>query len=692
MEGTAEPGRELFQSLSPAMIVVFYAVAFASTAAFAYGIWRRVRKYLTAKPPTQSTPLKVWARAWSLVQTMAAHSTLRKRNTWVGLAHAMIFYGFLALFIGTTIIFIDHDILGLISAELRFWRGDFYTWFSLVLDLAGLALLLGLLFMAARRWIAKPARLDYARPDREETEYNRTGYRLDDHIFLWGLIILTATGLLLEALRIAIDFPPFEIWSVVGWNVARAFAGLGLTSDGAAQAHPMVWWGHAIFALSFIAYLPYSKASHMLLAAAGLFLRDPLAGKRLPAIPEGAEQMGYRGLGDFSRKELLNLDACTKCGRCHAACPAAASGAPLSPRDVVLELREDAESALGPLTFLRETKSKTFTGPIEGVGLKSETLWSCTTCLACVDICPVGVEHVPMIVQMRRTLVEQGDMDLTVQSTLENMMRFGNSFGAPEADRGTWTEDLDFEIKDARTAPVEYLWFVGDFASYDPAARKNTQKAARIFKAAGLDFGILYDGERNAGNDIRRVGEEGLFELLQEHNLAALETSDFKTIITTDPHSYNTLKHEYPDIGDKVRHYTEVIADLIDEGKITIKQKIDSTVTYHDPCHLSRYAGITNAPRRILSALGVRLVEMARHGTNSFCCGGGGGRIWMGETGSGNRPSDQRLDEAMSLDGVDKMVVACPKCFSMFNAALGSRKEVSIEIGDLLGLLGEATL
>ena len=230
--------------------------------------------------------------------------------------------------------------------------------------------------------------------------------------------------------------------------------------------------------------------------------------------------------------------------------------------------------------------------------------------------------------------------------------------------RGRWTQGLPFKVKDARKEPVEYLWFVGDYASYDPSLQELTRAVARVFQRLGLDFGILYDGERNSGNDVRRVGEEGLYQLLVEKNLAVLGKAQFKEIITTDPHSYNTLKFEYPEFGGafRVRHYTEVLGERLAEGRAPIARRLEGVATYHDPCYLSRYAEVTEAPRDILKALGLTLVEMGRNRANSFCCGAGGGRIWMGDTRTPGipTPSEQRIREALEIPDVRYFVVACP--------------------------------
>ena len=687
------PAREIFEPLTPLLVAAFYVVACVALGVFAYGLWLRVRRYRTGRPADRWN--SIWQRTVLVVRTMLAHSTLKKRDSFAGVAHWLIFWGFVVLFLGSGVIALDQDMLKPINPSLQFWNGTFYEVYSALLDVLGLGFLLGLGMMAARRWGQKPPQLDYVRPDRGAGEYNRDAYRRDDQIFLWGLFCIGATGFLNEALRIAADRPAFEVWSVVGWQLAGGLGALGLTSAAAGRLHAYGWWLHAVIALAFIAYIPYSKAIHMLAALASLFFRDPLAGKCLPAIPEGAVGMGYKSLADFTWKQLLELDACTKCGRCHVACPARAGGWPLSPRDVILELREHAEASLGGRSWFHEASTRQAGGAVAGSVVKADTLWSCTTCLACVEACPVWIEHVPLMVQMRRHLVEEGMLDRNLQATLEKLASYGNSFGEPERNRGKWTEDLGFTIKDARKEAVDILWFVGDFASYDPSQRKITQAVARVFQKAGLDFGILYDGERNAGNDIRRVGEEGLYQFLAEHNAAALANARFREIVTTDPHLFNTLKHEYPAVGAaySIRHYTEVIQDLIVSGRLLVNRRLGATVTYHDPCHLSRYAQITEAPRAVLAALGATLVEMGRNRTNSFCCGAGGGRIWMTSAGTGERPSEQRVKEALLIPGLETFVVACPKDLNMFREAVKTTgNESRLAVKDKIELVEAATV
>jgi Fe-S oxidoreductase len=285
-------------------------------------------------------------------------------------------------------------------------------------------------------------------------------------------------------------------------------------------------------------------------------------------------------------------------------------------------------------------------------------------------------------------------MDKTAQDALNHLNRYGNSFGKSDRMRAKWTQSLATKIKDARKEPVEYLWFTGDYASYDPRVEDITRKTAELFQLAGLDFGLLYEGERNAGNDLRRVGEEGLFEVLRDKNLQALEKARFKSIVTTDPHTYNTLKNEYPWNGNGVTvlHHTEMLDRLLEEGRLRPKKRLTGRVTYHDPCYLGRYNGVYDPPRRVLARLGLELVEMPRNRDRSYCCGAGGGRIWMEDVpGIKERPAESRIREVAGLGGVSTLVVSCPKDIAMFRDAVKTTdNEGKIVVKDLAEFVWEA--
>jgi Fe-S oxidoreductase len=669
--------RQTFAGLTDWEIVFWYGLIVVSTAIFALGVVRLVLKYLHgrgARPSLQVNGRRV-ARAAGIVFT---HRWIRRRDPLAGVGHALIFYGFLVLFAGTAILAFQDDVAKPLFG-FDFWRGSFYLGYSLVLDVFGLGLAVGLAIMAVKR-ARHPRRLDYRRPDREE---DRRGYVIGDWVFLAALFFLALSGFLLEAFRITQTNPSFETWSPLGWLAGRGFSHLGMTAQQASSAHFATWWTHGVVALAFVASIPFTKAVHMLASPANVGIRDDLAGKRLPLLPEDAtpDQVGYGKIRDLTWQHLVSLDACTKCGKCHVVCPANASGYPLSPRDVILDLRELAGHA----------------GPDAQIGerIRPDTIWSCTQCMACVEICPVGIEHVPIINQMRRRLVEVGELDTMLQGTLEAIYESGNSFGEPKRKRPRWTRELGFDVKDIRKEPAELLWFVGDYASFDARNQRATQALARILHEAGTDFGILFDAEKTAGCDVRRAGEEGLWAALAEENAKTISGCDFERIFSSDPHTFHTLRNEYPQHGGEwtVLHHSQLLLELIESGALTLRKELGFRVTYHDPCTLGRYNGVYEAPRRVLEAIGCDLVEMPRNRDNSFCCGAGGGRIWMKELKAegARRPSEQRIDEAVALGGVDYFVVCCPKDVTMYEDAIKtSGHQGELELRELSELVLEA--
>jgi Fe-S oxidoreductase/nitrate reductase gamma subunit len=696
----AVKSRPILWHMPAGVQVLWYALAGVSVLVFLYGLARPALRYRGARraglPPARELPRRVW----QATGTLYSHASIGRRDRYAGWAHRAIFYGWVALVIGTVIVGLSHDIAQPIFGG-GFYDGDFYLACKVVLNALGTALVAGLLAMMARRAILRPAKLDYARPDRPPEQYEQRthGYRVGDWVFVCTLLTIAITGYVLEGVRIAMEHPGYDGFQFGGWVFAQAFAGAGQATL-SAWRHGL-WWFHGLLAIVFVASIPFTKAAHMLSSYASLILRDPLAGKRLrPIEPELAlEPAGYGTLADFSLAHLLQLDACTKCGRCHEVCPARATGRPLSPRDVILELREQARSATladvgGVLGQLAGGSTAVAERSVLGEqGVHADSVWSCMQCNACVEICPVGIEQAPIINQLRRRLLEDGELDGGLQSTLQMIHKSGNSFGQNRRSRGKWTAELGFEVKDARKEPVEVLWFVGDYASFDPRSQRVTRSLARVFHEAGLDFGILYDGERNAGNDVRRAGEEGLFEMLAEANVELLQGCEFERIVTSDPHSLNTLRNEYPDYGGRwrVTHHTELLLELMREERLRPTEPLGYRVTYHDPCYLGRHNDGYDAPRRLLELLGCELVEMPRNRDNSFCCGAGGGQIWISEQGGSERPSENRIREALELDGVELFVVSCPKDVTMYEDAIkttGSGERLRLR--ELTELLDEA--
>lgn len=601
------------------------------------------------------------------------------RERPAGILHAFIFWAFVFLFFSVVEIVVAGYIPGY-TLPLGPLNGPLYLGQDLVAALG----IVGVLMAVYRRTVSKPRRLMH--------EGNRAAI-----VMLLFILAILVSFLLYNAARILQDSgAAMANWRPVSGLLAAALSAAGW-SGVAPGLESTMWWAHILSLFTFLAWFPYTKHSHIVFAIFNVFFRKPEpAGAMRPVPPERAGSPGAVSVRDLTWPSLLNAFACTECGRCTDNCPAHESGAAMDPMHMMMRLR-DAVLAVGGAAP-RPGASAADGGVSPGADLflavqSPDAIWSCMTCYACVDGCPVFNNHLSKILEMRRQLTSRGEVDAGVQGALESLSRYGNSFKATPKARAKWARGGSFAMKDARKEPVDILWFVGDYASYDARCEALTARTARVFGRVGLNFGILHEGEWNSGNDVRRVGEEGLFETLRDHNLEALRACTFHDMVTTDPHTYNTLKNEYPrDDGGRVLHYTELLDELIRSGRLRFSKRLPYRVTYHDPCYLGRYNGVYDAPRRVLSSLGVELVEMPRNRSKSFCCGAGGGRIWMEEIpGEKQRPADMRVREAASLDGVTVLAVACPKDYVMFTDAVkAAGLEDSLQIRDIIELVEEA--
>lgn len=676
--------REVFWALATPQVLLFYAAGFAAMAVFAWGFYRHFAKYRRGRP--LMTAIDLAAGVGRMMSDVLSHRTLRRRDGFAGLAHAGIFFGFLFGAIGTTLIFLEVDVFKLLFG-ISFWKGGFYLASSLALDLGHLTMVLGLAFMMWRRAAFGLAKLDYRRAYAGEEALRPAAnrWRAEDWNFMAVLLLIEVTGFLQEGVRLLMDQPAWAAWSPVGNALAEIFAALGMEPDTAQSIRAANWWIHGFLGLAFTAAVPWYKAKHIVAVLGSLSVRDAKALRRLPKEDVDAPHAGVATVSDFTCKDMLHFDACTKCGRCHEACPASTVGYPLSPRDLILDLRLHNDQCQGA----PENDDSLIGGVID-----PETLWACRSCGACQEICPVGIEHPAIIIRLRRHLVEQGNMDPLLQGTLNTIADTGNSFGENPRKRSAWTRELRFKVKDIRAEPADNLWFVGDYASFDPRNQMVGRAFAGLLKTADVDFALLHEGERTAGNDVRRIGEEGLFESLVEHNLGEMAAAQpFKRIITTDPHSYNTIRNEYPEFGDvaPVEHYSTILADLLATGRLEVTRPLGKRVTFHDPCHLGRLNGGYDAPREVLRRIGCEIVEMPRNRDNSFCCGAGGGRIWIPDQPGIEKPSENRMHEAADLGPIDIFVTCCPKDLTMFeDARKTSGHEGDFVVQDLAELVAQA--
>jgi len=597
-----------------------------------------------------------------------------------GTAHFFIFWGFMLL----SLTILQTIIEGLVSfANPHFVLpliGHFKP-LALLQDLFTLFVTIAVLYDMYVRLLVDP--------DRYKGSHKGQGTMVLMFIFTIMISLVVMNGV-----RINLGEDPIHAWRPISTIVGKIFDGLDERTQRVIEES--AYWIHLGVVLVFLTELPEGKHFHVVTSIPAVFLRNLEPRGWLPAAPEFDGEVGVSTVERFRWRQMLDFYTCTECGRCQEVCPAYASGQPLSPKMLMMDLRDHlkergAARAIPPSASAAQTNpAKSLVGDV----ITDQVLWACTTCYACDQECPLVIEHITPIVDMRRYLVIEGRIDTELQDALANLGRYGNSFGQSERMRVKWAQTIQPKIKDARKEAVEYLWFVGDYASYNASLTDITRKTAEIFQKAGLDFGILYDSERNSGNDVRRVGEEGLFEMLVEKNVDALSKCSYQKIVTTDPHSYNALKNEYPTNRNghhQVLHYTELLDQLIASGQVKFSRKLEYKVTYHDPCYLGRYNNVYDAPRRVIEATGCELVEMPRHRDRAFCCGAGGGRIWMAEGEIKERPSESRIREAVELDDVTTFVVTCPKDVTMYRDAVKTTgNEERLAVKDLIELVHAA--
>ena len=633
----------------------------------------------------------------TLIQVGAQLTVFRARPV-LSIFHTFIFFGFSYYFLVNVNDVLEGFIRGYSTAAVS---TGILGIGNLIADVLSVLTLLGMVAFLVRRFLAKDKRLSFNSNVLLHPRVAVGGVRRDSAIV--GAFILFHVGsrflgqaLRLAEMRVANPMQPFA--SLVSqWFVGFPTEAIDL------RIH-VTWWLAIGLVIVFLPYFVISKHIHLMAAPVNLALAKQTGRGHLDRVFPGLETPvgftpGAARLEDLAWPRLLDAYACIMCNRCQDVCPAHGSMRPLSPAALEINKRY----------WLNANFSKFADGapspPLTEFAISPEAVWSCTACYACVRVCPVGNEPMADIIDIRRRLVNDGaELDSGIQSTLEKIGKSGNSFGQAMRNRAKWAQaGLAFKIKDIRKEPAEFLWFVGDYASFDARVQEVTRTVARVLHHAGVDFGILYDAERNSGNDVRRVGEEGLFEQLAEQNIAAMSQCTFQRVITTDPHTLNALKNEYPDYGGQwdTIHYTRLLAQLLEQGKMTLTRKLDYRVTFHDPCYLGRYNQGFDPPRLLIRATGCELVEMPRNKENSYCCGAGGGQIWMGTTPAGERPAESRIREALSvLDGRSTngargkkllFVVACPKDVVMYTDAVKtSGSEGKIEVRDVIQLLAES--
>ena len=669
-------GREVFGNIPDALVVVFYV----GLAAF---LWMSLHLFARRasgwEQGARDNRLGHWRRRVARLYDGLSMKTLM-RDPRSGVMHSMIYFSFIVLFLGTVTLEVDH----LMPASLKFLHGTVYLGYSAVLDLAGLVFLGGLGLAVVGRYIVPKWRI-------------RSKTKPQDSLVLSVLALIGITGLLIEAARISLaGRPEFEVWSFVGYPLSYLFDPVD-----AADWHRFLWVGHTTLFVGFLVILPVTKLRHMFTAPANLYLsaRDRPKGamREMPNLleAEDIETIGASVATDLTWKQIFDTDACTICGRCTSVCPANITGKPLDPREMVLKSGEVA-SALAGVSPPVSTNAV-----LEGAGslfdrIRPEEVFACTTCRACDEICPVDIEILDRILDMRRYLtLMESEFPTELGKAFVAMENQSNPWGMSQQARGDWTSELDFPVpvfgRDGKDS-AEYLWFVGCAGSFDDRNTATSVALARLLDKAGIDYAILAQRELCNGDPARRAGNEFVFQQLALQNVETFEELGVRKIITQCAHCFNTLANEYPQFGGtyEVVHHSQLLAELLAQGRLAEPTKENGEtkkIAYHDACYLGRHNDVYLAPRQVVGGSGNEVVEMPRHGTRGLCCGAGGARFWM-EEHTGKKVNNERAEEALATQA-DEIAVACPFCFVMLDDGVKELGRDDVPVRDIAMILAD---
>jgi len=684
--------REVFGGIPGPLKLAFYTVIPVMVLWGSFRFADRVRNWERGAPDRRRTTAKNAKRRLADFRAGVYMRTLL-RDSAAGLMHSMIYFGFLILLGVTTVLEVDHQL----PESLKFLHGDVYRGYVFVGDFAGLMFTGGVVWAIVRRYVQRPYRI-------------RIKSKPEHALILGVLLAIGVSGFGAEMFRIAENIASgenvdHEKWSFVGWPLAQT---VDHWSVSGLQTWHQGWWiAHVVTFIAFLAILPITMLRHIFTSPLNMYLRDrdrpKGAMKAMPNLTETSlETFGASVVEDFTWKQLLDTDACTMCGRCTSVCPAHATGKQLDPREIVLKTGEvmaataahapggrvsppigtDAEITIGANSLFER--------------ITAEEVWACTSCKACDEICPVNIEILDKILDMRRYLsLMESNFPAELGNAYRAMENQGNPWGMNQAERADWAQDLDVAVVDPGDSfDHEYLYWVGCAGSFDDKNKKVTQSMAKLLRRAGIDVAVLGPSEMCTGDSARRSGNEYLFQMLAIPNVEMLNGMGVKKIITQCPHCFNTLANEYPQLGGnyEVIHHSQLLEQLIDSGKLDVSSaSLEERITYHDSCYLGRHNDVYLAPRKVVASIkGVEVVEMSRNGTKGMCCGAGGARMWMEES-IGTKVNDERAREAIST-GATRVATACPFCYIMLDDGVKGAgvEEDQVKVGDIAIHLLEA--
>ncbi|HJL76004.1 MAG TPA: heterodisulfide reductase-related iron-sulfur binding cluster [Acidimicrobiales bacterium] len=685
----SEITREVFGNIPDALKVTFYTVIPVLIVYGAVLFANRMKNWERGAPDNRSTNAHNAKRRFSDFRAGVYMQTLL-REPAAGLMHSLIYFPFLVLLAVTTVLEVNHQV----PEALKFLHGDVYRAYTLVGDIAGVLFLVGVAWALLRRF--GPRRF---RPYRIRIKTR------PEHAA--GLVVFATigiTGFGAEAFRIAAtaadhggEFPSAETWSIIGYPLAQAVDSIDFFAGSVHGWHQAWWIVHVLAFMAFLALLPITMLRHMFTSPLNMYLRDrdrpKGAMKPLPNLMETElESFGVSTIEEFTWKQLLDTDSCTMCGRCTAVCPAHATGKPLDPREIVLKTGEVMAATGTPVVSPPIGTDAELTVPANWMfdRITSEELWACTSCRACDENCPVNIEILDKILDMRRYLsLMESDFPTELGAAYRSMENSGNPWGLSQSDRTEWVGDLEgIEVIDGGDPfEAEYLYWVGCAGSFDDKNKKVSRAMAQLMQRAGVSFSILGPSEMCTGDPARRSGNEYIFQMLAMQNVETLNGMGVRKIVTQCPHCFNTLANEYPQMGGhyEVVHHSQLLEWLVEQGRLDLSEaRLDERLVYHDSCYLGRHNDVYLAPRRVVGSIGgIKLVEAERSGTKGMCCGAGGGRMWM-EEDIGKNINVDRSQELLAT-GATRIATACPFCYVMIDDGVKGEgiEESEVKVGDI---------
>jgi Fe-S oxidoreductase/nitrate reductase gamma subunit len=684
MPSLSEASRPIMWNINAAWLM--YLLFVIAMAVFCYGLYQRITVWRAGKED-QERLSDFGSRFFFMVKELLLQRRVMNMG-FPAIFHSFIFYSFVVFIITTAIVAMDYDF------GTTFFQGYVYSLLTVGCEVGGLLALIGLGMAIFRRLVMKPTEIPHGIMD------------------VWAItliFLLVFTGFITEGLRIAVLGDQWQLLSFVGLGFSKLFT--GMSAESATSVHKGLWWLHTGLAMFWIATIPYTKFSHLLFLPTNAFFakvkpRGELSRENVLEMMEAEDfdeenfQLGKQKTTEFTWKQVLDMDACIKCGRCEMLCPATQAGEPFGPRQFLNNCLELHDAILAEKAKRADQADEDGKEPepldikdIVGNAFNEEFLWFCRTCGACMEVCPAFIDHVDDMIEVKRNeIMMQGRAPSEGQRFLRTMENMGNPFAA-NADRIDWVKDqLGAKIVKAGEE-VEVLYFVGCLTTFDPQKQRIAKDLCKVLEKAGVDFGVLGGGEKCCGDPARVMGQEYQFQSSAMEQVEELNSRKFKILLTACPHCYNVLKNEYPQFEGKytVMHHSEYLLQLLDEGKLAPSVSHAFKTVFHDPCYLGRYQGQYDAPRNLLSKLpGAKCSEMEQHHEKALCCGGGGGHFFMDLKGGDNRVNNMRVEQAKAA-GADVISVGCPFCMGMLDDAIKTLDlDETMKVKDIATLILES--